>query len=171
MRGTRLSHGAVDARSENDGNDRFDLPRHSRHRRTGLRRCPAGVAVQALTAASCVQLRRPNVPKPHATERNRLHRTALRNRMPLAVVAMWDAVVAALIPGSFPVQASGPPTVTAISPEAGSTLGGTTVTLTGTNFVAGGSTVAFGSASGTVVTAADVAHLIVGWTQWFVSKR
>lgn len=74
---------------------------------------------------------------------------------------MWGAVVAAVIPGSFPVQASGPPTVTAISPEAGSTLGGTTVTVTGTNFVAGGSTVAFGSASGTSVSVTSSTQLTV----------
>ncbi|HEY3815345.1 MAG TPA: IPT/TIG domain-containing protein, partial [Caulobacteraceae bacterium] len=44
-----------------------------------------------------------------------------------------------------------PPTVTAVSPNSGSTDGGTTVTITGTNFVAVGA-VWFGSANATIVS-------------------
>ena len=40
------------------------------------------------------------------------------------------------------------PTVTGISPTAGPTGGGTTVTITGTNFVNGATTVAFEGAAG-----------------------
>ena len=43
-----------------------------------------------------------------------------------------------------------PPTVTSVSPSSGSTLGGTAVTITGTNFAAG-ATVTFGSAAATNV--------------------
>src|SRR5208283_1947970 len=41
-----------------------------------------------------------------------------------------------------------PPTVSSVSPNSGSTAGGTAVTITGTNFVAG-ATVTFGSAAAT----------------------
>ena len=44
------------------------------------------------------------------------------------------------------------PTVTKVSPAAGPTAGGTSVTITGTHFVVGSSTVAFGSTAGTGVT-------------------
>ena len=43
-----------------------------------------------------------------------------------------------------------PPTVTSVAPTSGSTAGGTAVTITGTNFVAG-ATVTFGSAAATNV--------------------
>ncbi|HEY3815050.1 MAG TPA: IPT/TIG domain-containing protein [Caulobacteraceae bacterium] len=46
------------------------------------------------------------------------------------------------------VQPSSPPTITAISPSSGQSTGGTTVTITGTDFVLGGTTVQFGGASG-----------------------
>ena len=46
-----------------------------------------------------------------------------------------------------------PPTLTAISPTAGPTAGGTTITLTGTNFVIGDTSVTIG---GTVIPAASV---------------
>ena len=50
------------------------------------------------------------------------------------------------------VPVSGPaPTVSSVSPNSGSTSGGTNVTITGTNF-ASGATVTFGSASATSVT-------------------
>jgi hypothetical protein len=45
----------------------------------------------------------------------------------------------------------GQPTVTSVSPNSGSTLGGTAVTITGTNFAAG-ATVSFGSTAATGVT-------------------
>ncbi|MGH7687479.1 MAG: LamG-like jellyroll fold domain-containing protein [Candidatus Dormibacteria bacterium] len=61
----------------------------------------------------------------------------------------------------------GPPTVTGLSPEAGTTAGGTVVTVTGTNFVAGSTTVTFGVvpassvnvSSGTLLTAVTPAGL------------
>ena len=43
------------------------------------------------------------------------------------------------------------PTVSSVSPNSGSTVGGTAVTITGTNFAAG-ATVTFGSAAATGVT-------------------
>lgn len=46
---------------------------------------------------------------------------------------------------------SSPPTVTAVSPNSGSTSGGTAVTITGTNFVSG-ATVTFGGTAATNVT-------------------
>ena len=47
-----------------------------------------------------------------------------------------------------------PPTVSSVSPSSGSTAGGTAVTITGTNFVAG-ATVTFGSAAATNVVVAN----------------
>jgi uncharacterized repeat protein (TIGR01451 family) len=49
-----------------------------------------------------------------------------------------------------------PPTVTAINPTSGSGAGGTVVTITGTNFVVGATTVAFGGSAGTSVTCASI---------------
>jgi WD40 repeat protein len=54
----------------------------------------------------------------------------------------------------------GGPTVTAISPASGSTVGGTLVTLTGTGFVAG-ATVSFGGAAGTSVTVVSATSITV----------
>jgi hypothetical protein len=55
--------------------------------------------------------------------------------------------------GSFPSGFTylGPPTLTTVSPASGPTAGGTTVTLTGTGFVAG-ATVSFGPSAATSVT-------------------
>lgn len=50
------------------------------------------------------------------------------------------------------------PTLTSVSPETGSTSGGTTVTLTGTNFISG-STVKFGTNLATNVTITDSSHI------------
>ena len=50
-------------------------------------------------------------------------------------------------PLSAAVTPALPPTVSAVSPVSGSTLGGTAVTLTGTNFVAGTTTVTIGGAA------------------------
>jgi uncharacterized repeat protein (TIGR01451 family) len=51
-----------------------------------------------------------------------------------------------------------PPTVTAISPTSGSGAGGTVVTITGTNFLVGATTVAFGGSAGTSVTCTSIAQ-------------
>jgi hypothetical protein len=56
---------------------------------------------------------------------------------------------------------SNPPTVTAISPSTGPTIGGTTVTVTGANFVAGSTTVKFGPNAGTNVVVASGSSLTV----------
>src|SRR5205807_5512771 len=48
------------------------------------------------------------------------------------------------------------PVVTKISPMFGATAGGTVVTITGSNFVVGATTVAFGASSGTSVSCASV---------------
>ncbi|MGE5057516.1 MAG: beta strand repeat-containing protein [Acidobacteriota bacterium] len=52
---------------------------------------------------------------------------------------------------SFALVTGPAPTVTGVSPNSGSTAGGTTVTITGTNF-ASGATVTFGSAQATGIT-------------------
>ncbi len=50
-----------------------------------------------------------------------------------------------LFHGARPGSALPPPTVTSVSPAAGTPAGGTTVTITGQKFIPGGSSVAFGS--------------------------
>ena len=72
-----------------------------------------------------------------------------------AVFACWAIVALASCGGDNPNDPSpnpGPqaPTVTAITPAAGTTLGGTTVTITGTNFAAG-ATLTIGGAAATDV--------------------
>ena len=54
-----------------------------------------------------------------------------------------------------------PPTVTAVSPNAGPIGGGTSVTLTGTNFVAPGATVIFGATPGTGVVVNSATSITV----------
>jgi hypothetical protein len=49
-----------------------------------------------------------------------------------------------------------PPTVTAINPTFGTNTGGTAVTITGTNFLVGATTVAFGGSAGTSATCASI---------------
>jgi RHS repeat-associated protein len=61
----------------------------------------------------------------------------------------------------LPALAAGAPTVAALSPESGAALGGTTVTVTGTNFVAGSTSVTFGSLSGSAVTVISSTKLTV----------
>ena len=59
----------------------------------------------------------------------------------------------------FTYVASGPaPTLTTVNPSTGSTIGGTTVTLTGTNFVSG-ATVTFGGTAATSVVFASATSL------------
>jgi hypothetical protein len=72
------------------------------------------------------------------------------------------ATVAAFLPiGSYAVLNAAPavtaagdaaPTVTAVSPDNGPTAGGTTVTVTGSGFVEGSTSVAFGTTPATAVT-------------------
>ncbi len=54
-----------------------------------------------------------------------------------------------------------PPTVTAVNPNNGPQAGGNTVTLTGTGFVSGSTTVKFGTASGTGVSVSSGTSLTV----------
>lgn len=78
-----------------------------------------------------------------------------------ALAAMVAFAVAAVIPPS-PVPASAgvlTPSVSAVSPNSGTTSGGTTVTITGTHFVVGATTVKFGSTSATSVQVVDTQHL------------
>ena len=55
------------------------------------------------------------------------------------------------LPSAFTYVALPPPTITSISPSSGSTTGGTTVTVTGSNF-ASGATVSIGAVAATAVT-------------------
>ena len=64
-----------------------------------------------------------------------------------AVNSVGDSVASS---GVNVVPVSGPPTVTSISPTSGSTAGGTSVTITGTNFITG-ATVTIGGSSCTSV--------------------
>lgn len=64
-----------------------------------------------------------------------------------AVNSVGDSVASASV---NVVPVSGPPTVTSISPSSGTTAGGTSVTITGTNFISG-TTVSIGGSSCTSV--------------------
>jgi hypothetical protein len=73
-------------------------------------------------------------------------------RWPHAIVAIWAVVALATCGGKNPNDPSPnpqpqSPTVAAIAPAAGSTLGGTAVTITGTNFAAGASVTIGGTAA------------------------
>jgi hypothetical protein len=57
---------------------------------------------------------------------------------------------------SILLNAGCPPTVTSINPTSGTNAGGTVVTITGTNFVVGATTVAFGGSAGTSVSCASI---------------
>ena len=67
----------------------------------------------------------------------------------LTVVVVFNLVLAAVT--AMPAAAAPTPTVTAVSPVAGSPTGGTVVAVTGTGFVAGSTSVSFGSTSATSV--------------------
>ncbi len=68
----------------------------------------------------------------------------------------WNGTTAVAVGDAGNVVEATPPTVTAITPVAGLTSGGTTVTVTGLNFVQSATTVAFGTvaATGVVVNTA-----------------
>ena len=89
-------------------------------------------------------------------------RRAVLHRSLALVVAAGSVVFALpLVSPPLAAQAASPPTVTAVSPETGTTLGGTSVTITGTNFVSNGTTVAFGSVAGTSVSVSSATKLTV----------
>jgi hypothetical protein len=72
---------------------------------------------------------------------------------PSALAAPVGASVA------FTVSAADPPVVTGVSPDAGPLAGGTAVTVTGTGFTAGASTVDFGTVAATDVTASTTTSI------------
>ena len=69
----------------------------------------------------------------------------------VAVTVTTAGGTSAPVPGGYTYQA--PPTATSLSPSSGPTAGGTSVTITGTNFVAGATTVTIG---GTTIPAGSV---------------
>jgi len=62
---------------------------------------------------------------------------------------------------TFGLGTCGTPTVVSVSPSSGPIAGGTTVTITGTNFVSGSTTVSFGGAAGTSVNVSGSTSLTV----------
>src|ERR1700680_2629964 len=94
-----------------------------------------------------------------------LHRAAARPRRRGVLIFCSLSLVAAGIEmnPSPPIAAlaATTPTVTALAPESGAALGGTTVTITGTNFVTGSTSVTFGSLSGSSVTVSSSTKLTV----------
>ncbi len=78
---------------------------------------------------------------------NALAAGALQTNLGNNATAATATLVVTLVP---------PPTLTAISPASGPATGGTSVTITGTGFLAGGATVAFGASAATnVVVVSD----------------
>lgn len=88
----------------------------------------------------------------------RRHVGRARHHLALRLFGSILAILGVLVPASLllggTAAAASAPTVTAVSPDTGSVFGGTEVTVTGTNFVAGSTSVSFGStaASGVTVT-------------------
>jgi RHS repeat-associated protein len=81
-------------------------------------------------------------------------------------VGFADAGAAVLDAGSVPddvvqIVSTPVPTVTGLSPETGTAAGGTTVTVTGSNFVSGGTGVSFGSVPAAAVTYVSTTQLTV----------
>ncbi|HVC41140.1 MAG TPA: FG-GAP-like repeat-containing protein [Candidatus Saccharimonadales bacterium] len=76
-------------------------------------------------------------------------------------MSLVAAGVAAYPSAPIRALAAGTPTVTALAPESGAAVGGTTVTISGTNFVAGSTSVTFGSLSGTAVSVSSSTQLKV----------
>jgi serine/threonine-protein kinase len=77
----------------------------------------------------------------------------------IVVIAAVGAVLAVRLTGSSPAAAVTLPAVTGVSPASGSTMGGTTVTITGTG-LSGATVVRFGGVAGTV-TADSATQLTV----------
>jgi hypothetical protein len=79
---------------------------------------------------------------------------SIRNWRRGAVIVATIGVIAATLALPEVASATGPPTVTSVTPASGSTSGGTSVTIAGTGFVspASGDTVDFGSTPATSVT-------------------
>ncbi|HOQ60993.1 MAG TPA: IPT/TIG domain-containing protein [Vicinamibacterales bacterium] len=73
-------------------------------------------------------------------------------------VAVTQGGLTATLPAAFTFITLPPPTITSIFPRAGSSAGGTTVTITGTNFAPGAS-VTIGGAAATAVAVASLTSL------------
>jgi hypothetical protein len=91
-----------------------------------------------------------------------LSRAPRRSRLTVLLLAMAAAFMAVPMSPLAPqaVHAAVLPTVTSLSPEAGPTTGGTTVTITGSNFDSTAA-VSFGGVTGTGVTLLSSAQLTV----------
>ncbi|MGH7687578.1 MAG: RHS repeat-associated core domain-containing protein [Candidatus Dormibacteria bacterium] len=86
---------------------------------------------------------------------------AVAPRPPLGVALTPQASDTATSETTLQLTSLGPPTVTGLSPEAGTTAGGQSVTLSGTNFVSGSTAVAFGLVSAQSVTVVSSTQLTV----------
>jgi large repetitive protein len=71
-------------------------------------------------------------------------RRGVKIRLAVALVAVVGVAVPGALLSFSQADASAPPTVTAVSPDVGPLTGGTVVTVTGTNFISGLTTVSFG---------------------------
>jgi hypothetical protein len=76
---------------------------------------------------------------------------SLKLRLAVALVVVAGIAVPGALLSMTQADASAPPTVTAISPDTGPLTAGTVVTVTGTNFIAGQTTVSFGYTAATDV--------------------
>src|ERR1700680_3090230 len=94
-----------------------------------------------------------------------LHRAAARpRRRGVLIFCSLSLVAAGIVMNPSPpiaALAAKTPTVTALAPESGAAVGGTTVTIAGTNFVTGSTTVTFGSLSGSSVNVSSSTKLTV----------
>ena len=80
------------------------------------------------------------------------------------LLCTFALVIAGIVvnpPAPLRTLAAGAPTVTGLAPESGAAVGGTTVTIAGTNFVAGSTSVTFGALSGTSVSVSSSTKLTV----------
>src|ERR1700693_3049940 len=86
-----------------------------------------------------------------------------RRRVVRFLLALTVVVAGMFVYPPTPLRAlaAGAPTVTALAPESGAAVGGTTVTVAGTNFVTGSTSVTFGSLSGTSVNVISSTKLTV----------
>ena len=78
----------------------------------------------------------------------------------MAVAIGCSLVIPVLTLAATPAAAASPPTISAISPTTGTTAGGLVVTITGTNFVVGATTVTFGTAAGSAVSCSSTTSCV-----------
>jgi hypothetical protein len=110
--------------------------------------------------ANWMRTSRPALARTHAARAAHGHgqaRHRVRDRMRIRLLATMIALVSVAVPGALlgitEAAAAAAPTVSAVGPDTGPVTGGTVVTVTGTNFMAGMTTVRFGftAATGVVV--------------------